>query len=215
MLVAMVVTGAVAWLTATTPFGTLFVQHAIVRGHEVFGLTLLGIVAAFGTLGLVMFLSFRIGTMSLAGAQATFWGYAALVGITVASLVLNFTGESVAEVFFITAAAFGGLSLYGYTTKSDLSAFGSFLIMGLWGLLIAIVVNMFLQSPMMMWVISVLGVGIFAGLTAYDTQAIKEMYSVNDDGSLQGKKAIMGALRLYIDFINMFQFLLYLMGNRR
>jgi len=118
-------------------------------------------------------------------------------------------------VFFITASAFGGLSLWGYTTKRDLTGFGSFLIMGLIGLFIAMVVNIFLRSPMMMWVMSIAGVGIFAGLTAYDTQKIKDMYYVGDDGTLAGKKAIMGALNLYLDFINMFQFLLYLMGNRR
>jgi FtsH-binding integral membrane protein len=126
-----------------------------------------------------------------------------------------YASASIAQVFFITAAAFGGLSLWGYTTKRDLTGLGSFLIMGLIGLIIAMVVNIFLRSPMMMWVMSVAGVGIFAGLTAYDTQKIKEMYYVGDDGTMAGKKAILGALNLYLDFVNMFQYLLYLMGNRR
>jgi hypothetical protein len=131
------------------------------------------------------------------------------------TIFMVYATGSIAEVFFITAAAFGGLSLYGYTTSTSLSGIGSFLIMGVWGLVIAMVVNMFLQSPMIMWVMSVAGVFIFAGLTAYDTQRIKNMYSANDDGTLAGKKSIMGALALYLDFINMFQFLLFLMGNRR
>ena len=130
-------------------------------------------------------------------------------------MLLAYTGVSVARVFFITAVSFGGLSLYGYTTKRDLSPFRSFLVMGMWGLFIAMIVNMFLQSSMMMWVTSIIGVGIFAGLTAYDTQNIKEMYYVGDDGTMAGKKAVMGALRLYLDFINMFMFLVRLLGDRR
>jgi FtsH-binding integral membrane protein len=215
MLVAMVVTGAVAWVTATTPFGALFVQSAYRNGHEVHGLTLLGLLVAFASIGLVFYLSARLHAMSLAAAQTSFWIYAGLVGITMAALVMNFTGESVAQVFFITAAAFGGLSLWGYTTKRDLTGFGSFLIMGVWGLLIAIVVSAFLNSPMTMWELSIAGVGIFAGLTAYNTQKIKELYYVGDDGTVAGKKAVIGALQLYLDFVNMFQFLLYAMGNRR
>jgi FtsH-binding integral membrane protein len=126
-----------------------------------------------------------------------------------------YTGASVAQVFFTTAATFGAMSLWGYTTKRDLSGFGSFLFMGLIGILIASVVNMFMQSGMMQWIISVLGVLIFTGLTAYDTQSIKETYFVGDDGTVAGKKAIMGALRLYLDFINLFLMLLRLMGDRR
>jgi len=166
-------------------------------------------------LGAVLYINFRLQKMSVAGAQTAFWLFAGLMGVSFSTIFVIYAASSIAEVFFITAAAFGGLSLYGYTTKTSLSAIGSFLIMGVWGLIIAMVVNMFLQSPMMMWVMSVAGVGIFAGLTAYDTQRIKEMYSVNDDGTMAGKKSIMGALALYLDFINMFQFLLYLMGGRR
>jgi len=163
----------------------------------------------------VLFINFRLNRMSLGGAQALFWLFSGLIGISLATIFLVYTTASVAQVFFITAAAFGGLSLYGYTTKSDLSAMGSFLIMGVWGLLIASVVNIFFHSPMIMWVISMAGVGIFAGLTAYDTQKIKEMYYEGDGDVIAGKKAIMGALALYLDFINMFQYLLYLLGNRR
>ena len=166
-------------------------------------------------LGLVMFISFRIQHLSVAGAQMAFWIFAAVMGVSISTIFVVYAAASVAQVFFITAAAFGGLSLWGYTTKSDLSGLGSFLIMGLWGLIIASLVNLFLQSPMTMWVISVAGVGIFAGLTAYDTQKIKEMYYASDDGTLAAKKSIMGALNLYLDFINMFLFLLRLMGNRR
>jgi uncharacterized protein len=166
-------------------------------------------------LGAVLFINFRLQRMSVSGAQLAFWVFAGLMGISLSTIFMVYQGGSIAEVFFITAAAFGGLSLYGYTTKRDLSAMGSFLIMGVWGLFIAMIVNIFLQSPMIMWVVSVLGVGIFAGLTAYDTQRIKDMYQASDDGTLAGKKAIMGALALYLDFINMFIFLLQLVGNRR
>ena len=215
MLVGLALTGTVAWAATNTAFGNLFFRQEIVHGHPQLGLTILGLVAIFAPLGFVFFLSARIARMSLGAAQATFWIFAALMGISVANVVAIYTGESVAEVFFITAAAFGGLSLWGYTTKTDLTGIGSFLIMGVWGLLIALLVNWFLQSPMMMWVISVAGVGIFAGLTAYDTQKIKELYYAGDDDSTAGRKAIIGALNLYLDFINMFQFLLYLIGNRR
>ena len=215
MLVALSLTGAVAWATATTSFGSLFFRPVVVAGHIAPAISGLGLVAIFAPLALVFFLAYRLNRMSLGAAQLTFWGYAALVGISLGIIVFAYTGQSVAQVFFITAAAFGGLSLWGYTTKRDLSGFGSFLIMGVWGLLIAMVVNWFLKSPMIMWVVSIAGVGIFAGLTAYDTQKIKEMYVVGDDGTVMGRKAIFGALSLYIDFVNMFQFLLYLIGNRR
>jgi FtsH-binding integral membrane protein len=166
-------------------------------------------------LGMVLFINARLNRMSLGGAQAAFWIFSGLIGVSMASILMIYAATSVAQVFFITAAAFGGLSLYGYTTKTDLSAMGSFLIMGVWGLLIASVVNMFFHSSMMAWVMSVAGVGIFAGLTAYDTQRIKEMYYEGDSDVIAGKKAILGALALYLDFINMFQFLLSLMGSRR
>nr|CAD6599178.1 BAX inhibitor (BI)-1/YccA family protein [Rhizobium sp. TCK] len=165
-------------------------------------------------LGMVFFLSFRINSMSVAAAQTTFWIYAAMMGLSLSSIFLVFTGESIVQTFFVTAASFGALSLYGYTTKKDLSGFGTFLIMGLFGLIIASIVNIFLQSSAMGFAISVIGVLVFAGLTAYDTQKIKEMYWDGDEAVVAGRKAIMGALTLYLDFINLFMFLLQFLGNR-
>jgi len=166
-------------------------------------------------LGLVFFLSARINSMSLGAAQISFWAFAALMGASISSIFLVYAGQSIAQVFFITAAAFGALSLWGYTTKRDISAWGSFLFMGLIGVIIAMLVNLFLQSSALQFAISVIGVLVFAGLTAYDTQQIKEMYSANDDGTVSGRKAVMGALRLYLDFINLFMMLLSLFGDRR
>ncbi len=165
-------------------------------------------------LGLVLFLSFRIQNMSVSAAQATFWVYAALMGLSLSSIFLRYTEGSIVQTFFVTAASFGALSLYGYTTKKDLSGLGSFLIMGLFGLIIASLVNLFLASSALQFAISAIGVLIFAGLTAYDTQKIKEMYFDGDDVVAAGRKAIMGALTLYLDFINLFTFLLQFMGNR-
>ncbi len=172
-------------------------------------------VVIFAPLAMVLFLSFRINSMSVSAAQTTFAVYAALVGLSLSSIFLIYTGQSVVQTFFVTAASFGALSLYGYSTKRDLSAMGSFLMMGLFGLIIASVVNIFLASSAMQFAISVIGVLIFAGLTAYDTQRIKEMYYAADDATMAGRKAIMGALTLYLDFINLFMFLLQFMGNRK
>jgi len=213
MLIGLALTGATAWLTADTAFGQLFYQINPYTGRA--GMTLLGWIALFAPLGLVLFLSFRINRMSVGAAQATFWAYAALVGIGVAPTLLLYTGASVAEVFFITAATFGAMSLYGYTTGRDLSGFGSFLFMGLIGVVIASLVNMFLHSAMMTFVVSIIGVLVFTGLTAYDTQWIKESYVANDDGTVAGRKAIFGALKLYLDFLNLFLMLMQLLGNRR
>ena len=171
-------------------------------------------VVMLAPLAMVFFLSFRVHKMSVSAAQTTFWVYAALMGLSLSSIFLVFTGQSIVQTFFITAASFGALSLYGYTTKKDLSGFGSFLIMGLFGLIIASLVNIFLQSSAMGFAISVIGVLIFAGLTAYDTQKIKEMYFDGDDAVVMGRKAIMGALTLYLDFINLFMFMLQFLGNR-
>jgi FtsH-binding integral membrane protein len=165
-------------------------------------------------LAMVFFLSARINHLSVSGAQIAFWAFSALMGISLSSIFLVYTGTSIARVFFITAASFGALSLYGYTTKKDLSGFGTFLIMGLFGIVIASLVNIFLGSTMLQFIISCVGVVVFSGLTAYDTQNIKNMYDVNDDGTLAGRKAIMGALSLYLDFINLFTMLLNLLGNR-
>ena len=171
-------------------------------------------VVIFAPLALVLFLSFRVQSMSVAAAQLIFWIYAGLVGVSFASLGLVYAHESIARVFFITAASFGGLSLWGYTTKRSLTGMGSFLFMGLIGLILASLVNLFLQSSAMQFVISAVGVLVFAGLTAYDTQRIKEMYFEADDSATAGRKAIMGALTLYLDFINMVLLLLQLFGNR-
>ena len=166
-------------------------------------------------LGIVFYMSFGINKMSVAKAQTVFWIFAALMGLSLSWILLVFTGVSVARVFFITSATFGAMSIYGYTTKRDLTKLGSFLMMGLIGIIIASLVNIFLKSPMMYFVISILGVLIFVGLTAYDTQKIKNMYSASDTIEISGKKAIMGALTLYLDFINLFIMLLRLFGQRR
>ncbi|MGI9400278.1 MAG: Bax inhibitor-1/YccA family protein [Rhizobiaceae bacterium] len=172
-------------------------------------------VVMLAPLALVFFLSFRINSMSVGAAQITFWVYSALVGVSLSTIFLVYTTTSIAQTFFVTAAAFGALSLYGYTTKRDMSAMGSFLIMGVFGLILAMLVNLFLQSSALQFAISAIGVLVFAGLTAYDTQKIKNMYDVvAHDETMMGRTAIMGALSLYLDFINMFMFLLQFLGNR-
>jgi uncharacterized protein len=172
-------------------------------------------VVIFAPLALVFLLSYRIQKMSLASAQATFWIYAGLVGLSLAYIFLVYTGVSIASTFFITGAMFLGTSLYGYTTGRDLAGMGSFMFMGLIGVMIAMVVNIFLASPALQFAISVIGVIVFTGLTAWDTQRIKEMYVSGDDAVIAGKKAIMGALALYLDFLNLFLFMLQFMGQRR
>jgi FtsH-binding integral membrane protein len=204
MASAMLLTGIVALFTAQSP----------AMMQAIYGTPLMWVVF-LAPLGLVFALSFGINRMKASTAQALFWVYSALVGLSIASIFVIYTGESVARVFFITAAAFGALSLWGYTTKKDLSGFGTFLIMGLFGLIIASVVNIFLKSSGLQFVVSAAGVLIFAGLTAYDTQQIKEMYWASDNGEVAKKKSIMGALRLYLDFLNLFLFLLQFLGDRR
>ncbi len=203
MVTGLALTGAVAYLVASTP--AVF--------NAIFG-TGLAWVVILAPLGMVFFLSARINKMSAATAQITYWIFAGLMGLSLATVFVRYTGESIARVFFITAATFAAMSLYGYTTKRDLTKLGSFLFMGLIGIIIASVVNLFIGSTMIQFVVSVLGVLIFVGLTAYDTQKIKEMYNVVDGSEIAGKKAIMGALRLYLDFINLFLMLLHLFGNR-
>ncbi len=166
-------------------------------------------------LALVFFLSFRIQNMRPATAQITFWIYAALVGVSLASIFLVYTHTSITRVFFITAASFGALSLWGYTTQRDLTGWGSFLIMGLFGIIIASLVNIFVASSMLQWIISVIGVLVFAGLTAYDTQRLKTEYMYGAmEGDVLERSAIMGALSLYLDFLNLFTMLLHLLGGR-
>ena len=171
-------------------------------------------VILFAPLALVFFLSFRIEKMSAFSAQLTFWIFAGLMGASLSSIFLAYTTASITQTFAVTAASFAALSLYGYTTKRDLSGMGSFLMMGLFGLIIASLVNLFLQSSALDFAVSVIGVLVFAGLTAWDTQKIKEMYLESAGSEAVNKMAIMGALNLYMDFINLFLFLLRFMGNR-
>ncbi|MCH8918450.1 MAG: Bax inhibitor-1/YccA family protein [Proteobacteria bacterium] len=182
--------------------------------NAIFGTPLMWVVM-LAPLAFVMVLSFGIHRLSLFASQALFWLFAAVMGLSLSTIFLIYTGESIARVFFITAAAFGALSLYGYTTKRDISGWGSFLFMGLIGIIIAGVVNLFMQSSAMQFAISVIGVLVFAGLTAYDTQKIKNEYSELHDYETSGKLAVMGALRLYLDFINLMMMMLHLFGNRR
>ena len=166
-------------------------------------------------LGFVFYLSARINKMSVSSAQITFWLFASIMGLSLASVFVQFTGTSIARVFFITAGTFAAMSLYGYTTKRDLTKLGGFLFMGLIGIIIASIVNIYFQSGHMAFIISIIGVLVFVGLTAYDTQTIKNMYYAGDSDSVGSKKALMGALRLYLDFINLFILLLQLFGQRR
>ncbi len=182
-------------------------------GQQIYGSPLKWVIMLL-PLAFVFFFSFRINKMAASTARNVFLLFAAAMGLSLSSILLVYTGVSVTRAFFITAAAFGGLSLYGYTTKRNLSAMGSFLVMGLIGLVIASVVNIFLQSTAFQFALSVLSVGIFAGLTAWDTQSIKEMYFVNDDAETATKKSVNGALMLYLDFINIFTSLLNLTGSR-
>ena len=206
MGIALVLTGLTAFVTSQS--GTML--------QLIFG-TPLKWVVMLAPLGFIFFLGARVNKMSASAAQITFWAFAVVMGLSMASIFLVFTGASIARVFFITAATFGAMSLYGYTTKTDLSKMGSFLFMGLIGIVIASVVNIFLGSSALQFAISVIGVLVFVGLTAYDTQSIKDEY-VNGleyaGGEIQAKGAIMGALRLYLDFINLFMMLMHLFGNR-
>jgi FtsH-binding integral membrane protein len=172
-------------------------------------------VVILAPLGIVFFLGFRVHTLSEGAAQALFWAFAVVMGLSMSTIFLVYTGPSIAMTFFATAAAFAGLSLYGYTTQKDLSRFGTFLIMGVVGLLIAMLLNIFFRSPALAFAISAIGVLLFAGLTAYDAQKIKSMYFSVQGSDFVGRSAIMGALALYLDFINMFTFMLHFMGDRR
>jgi FtsH-binding integral membrane protein len=217
MAMGVALTGVVAWLT----FNAAVITNAngAIVGLTAFGQAIFGgpavLVLVLGTFGLAMFISFRIQYLQPATALGLFMLYAALLGLMLSSVFLAYTGASITRVFFISAASFGALSLYGYTTQRDLSAFGSFLVMGMIGLFIAMIVNIFLKSSGLDFVISAIGVLIFAGMTAWDTQRIKEMYDPMQDGTVAGRKAVMGALQLYLDFINLFLFLLRFLGDRR
>ncbi|MDJ0948786.1 MAG: Bax inhibitor-1/YccA family protein [Alphaproteobacteria bacterium] len=212
MMLGLGLTGAAAFAVANTPALLGLFYTASPQGF--LQPTMLAYVAMFSPLAFILVLSFGINRLKASTAQLLFWVFAAVMGLSLSHIFITFTGTSIARVFFITAAAFGSLSLYGYVTKRDLSAFGKFLFIGLVGIIIAMLVNIFLGSPAIHFAISVIGVLIFAGLTAYDTQRIKEMYLASDGSEVASKKAIMGALTLYLDFINMFLFLLHLFGNR-
>jgi len=210
MASGVLLTGIVALLFANSSLINLIVNPATGQA------TMLFWIALFAPLALVFALGFGINRMSATTAQALFWAYAALIGVQFSSLFLVYTGVSIAQTFFAVSAAFLGLSLYGYTTKRDLSAMGSFLIMGVVGIFVALLINLFLRSPALDLAISAIGVLVFAGLVAYDTQKIKSLYfAVAGHGEAMAKSAVMGALNLYIDFINMFLFLLRFMGDRR
>jgi FtsH-binding integral membrane protein len=204
MAAGLALTGIVAMLVASSPDAM----------RLIFG-TPLKWVILFAPLGLAFYMGAKIESMKASTAQGIFWAFAGLMGVMLSSYLMLYTGASVARVFFITAASFAGLSLYGYTTRKDLSGMGSFLIMGVWGLIIASIVNIFLQSSALHFAMSVIGVLVFAGLTAYDTQKIKELYWEADGEEIAAKKSILGALTLYMDFINIFIFLMQLMGIRR
>ncbi|GHD99533.1 membrane protein [Defluviimonas sp. 20V17] len=212
MSVGLLLTAAVAWAVGTTP-ALMSVFRNVATGQ----MTILGWVAMFLPLIMVFAFGAAINRLSYAGAQLFFYAFAAAMGLSISWIFIAFTGISIAQTFLVTSIAFAGLSLYGYTTKRDLSGLGTFLLMGLIGILVASVVNIFLQSSALMFAVSVLGVLIFAGLTAFDTQSIKTQYiqmAESGDQEWLGKSAIMGALRLYLDFINLFMFLLQFMGNR-
>ena len=202
MTSGVLLTGIVALVAASTGLAYAFASGPLMW------------IVALAPLGFVLAMSFGLNRMNQGTLQALFWSFAIVMGLSMSTIFLVFTGESIATTFFATAGAFAGLSLYGYTTKKDLSGFGTFLIMGLFGLIIASLLNLFLQSGTLDLVISGLGVLIFAGLTAYDTQRLKEQYSYVRGTEMMGKVVIMGALNLYLDFLNMFMFLLQFLGNR-
>ena len=225
MSVGMLLTGAVAWAVAGMSVSDVPMEGAVQIGADryltAFGAAIytspLKWLVMFAPLIMVFGFGAVLNRLSVAGAQLYFYVYAAVMGLSISSIFLVFTGQSIAQTFLVTAIAFAALSLYGYTTKKDLSAMGTFLFMGVIGLVLASLVNLFLQSDALMFAISAIGVLVFAGLTAYDTQNIKTTYLQHaqaGDSDWLGKAAIMGALQLYLDFINMFMFLLQFMGNR-
>jgi len=203
MTLGVAITGLMAYVVSTQPA----VMQAI------FG-TGLAWVAMLAPLAFILVLNFGIHKLSASATQLLFWAFAAVMGVSLSTIFVTYTDASIARVFFISAGAFAGLSLYGYTTKRDLTGWGSFLVMGLIGIIIASIVNIFLASSALMFAISVIGVLVFAGLTAYDTQRIKSLYYEGDGSEVMTKKSVMGALTLYLDFINLFLMLLHLFGNR-
>ena len=213
MTSGILLTGIIAVLIGNTDAVYSLVSYNALTGH--ISPSVLGWIVTFAPLGVVLWMSFGINRISTGTAQFLFWTYAVLMGASLSTIFIAYTGASIALTFFATAAAFASLSLYGYTTKRDLSGMGTFLLMGLVGIIVASVVNLFVQSGTMSLVIAAIGVLVFAGLTAYDTQKVKSLYFQVAGSEMIGKAAIMGALTLYLDFINMFLFLLRFLGNSR
>ncbi len=222
MSVGMLITFAAAWaisgLAVTTDPSAAVAQLSADKyltqlGYSIYASPLKWVIM-FAPLAFIFGIGAAANRMSAAGVQLIFYAFAFVMGLSISSIFLIYTGTSIIQVFLITSIAFAGLSLYGYTTKRDISGMGAFLIMGVIGLLVASVVNIFLASSAMTFAISILGVLIFAGLTAYDTQKIKSNYEVSDSGEIAQKKAVYGALMLYLDFVNLFMFLLHFLGNR-
>ncbi len=209
MASALIITGLVSYFAGTSD---AFMSLMVTQGETGMKASGLSYLVMFAPLGMVLFLSVRLNKLSEQAAQLSFWAFSVLMGLSMYYIFAMYTGASVARVFFITSITFGGMSIYGYTTKKDLTGMGSFLMMGLFGLVIASLVNMFMKSTGLDFAISALGVLIFVGLTAYDTQRIKSLYYYTDNA---GKAAIMGALTLYLDFINLFVMLMRFMGDRR
>jgi hypothetical protein len=213
MASGVLLTGIIALLVSSNPALMSVFFSASANGS--FGPTILGWIAMLSPLAMVLVMNFGVNKLSEGALKATFWAYCALMGVSLSTIFLAYTGASIATTFFVSAASFGALSLYGYTTKKDLSAFGKFLFMGLVGILIASIANMFLKSSGLDLAVSILGVLIFAGFTAYDTQRLKELYYQVQGSDMAGKTAVLGALTLYLDFINLFLFLLRFLGDRR
>lgn len=204
MAAALVFTGLIAYGISTSPEFL-----AVIYNSPLF------FVVVLAPVGISLFLGFRLERMNVTTAQTLFWVFAALIGMSLSSIFIVYTAESIGRVFFVSASMFAAASIYGYTTKTDLGPIGSFLFMGLIGIIVASVVNMFMHSSQLSWIISFVAVGVFAGLTAYDNQMLKRLYSANWERDHAEKIAILGALNLYLDFVNLFVHLLRLLGDRR
>ena len=214
MAMALLLTGVMAYATINFP-PLLNLMYNIGPRGEFMGTSVFGMIITFAPLIIALYFFMGLGQMSVQKAQGLFWVYAAVMGMSLSSLLLMYTGQSLARTFFICSSVFAAMSLYGYTTKKDLTSMGSFLVMGLIGLIIVSLVNMFLQSSAVSFATSLIGVGIFMGLTAWDTQKLKQMYYASGGGAMGQKLSIMGAFTLYLDFINLFLFMLRFMGDRR
>lgn len=212
MAIALAISGVTAYAFMNVPALTSLIFEVTPRG---IGYTPLGYVVAFAPIGIALYFFMGMGRMSVQTAQSLFWAYAALTGASLSSLGFVYTGASIAKTFFLTASLFGAMSIYGYTTKKDLTSMGSLLMVGLIGIILASIVNIFMMSPAVEFAVSILGIIIFLGLTAYDTQRLKEIYYSAGGGEFAQKMSIVGAFTLYLDFINLFLYLLRFMGDRR